>query len=223
MIPLTQNDDLTGLLTRKSFREVFSQHLAQSRAQDHEQPLSLGFFDIDSFLKINETYGHLAGDYLLTGIAEELQKLAGANDVVCRYGGDEFAVLLVGKEREQAFLALEQLRSTVSARQFTTQSGQHIQGVTISAGLAAFPVDGRTEAELLRKADQALYRAKSAGRNQVRLAYEERMLPKTAHFTQTQLERLSKLSDAHSVNEADLLREAVDDLLTKYGINDIES
>jgi hypothetical protein len=75
----------------------------------------------------------------------------------------------------------------------------------------------------LRKADQALYRAKASGRNQIRLAYEERMVPKTTHYTQTQLERLSKLAQERGVNEADLLREAMDDFLTKYGVNDIET
>jgi hypothetical protein len=75
---------------------------------------------------------------------------------------------------------------------------------------------------LLRKADQALYRVKDTGRNKIRLAYEERMVPKTTHYTQTQLERLSKLASERGVGEADLLREALDNLLTKYGVNDIE-
>ena len=84
-------------------------------------------------------------------------------------------------------------------------------------------MDGRTENELFRKADHALYRAKASGRKQIRLAYEERMVPKTTHYTQTQLERLSKLAEERGVNEADLLREAMDDFLTKYGVNDIET
>ncbi len=84
-------------------------------------------------------------------------------------------------------------------------------------------MDGRTENELFRKADHALYRAKANGRKQIRLAYEERMVPKTTHYTQTQLERLSKLAEERGVNEADLLREAMDDFLTKYGVNDIET
>ena len=84
-------------------------------------------------------------------------------------------------------------------------------------------MDGRTENELFRKADHALYRAKSSGREQIRLAFEERMVPKTSHYTQTQLERLSRLADERKVSEADLLREAMDDFLTKYGVNDIET
>jgi predicted signal transduction protein with EAL and GGDEF domain len=76
----------------------------------------------------------------------------------------------------------------------------------------------RSGTELLRKADQALYRSKQMGRNQVRLAYEERMLPKTSHYTQTPLERLSRLAEREGVGEVVLLREALDNLLMKYNV-----
>jgi predicted signal transduction protein with EAL and GGDEF domain len=94
--------------------------------------------------------------------------------------------------------------------------------LSITGGVASFPIDGRTRSELIRKADQALYRAKQNRRNTIRLAYEERMVAKTAHFTQTQLERLSKLAEERKAGEAKLLREALDDLLSKYGLTDIE-
>ena len=223
MIQTATTDELTGLLTRKAFRESFAAALNEARLPDAERPLTLGFIDVDNFLNINQDYGHSAGDEVLAAVAQTLRQVIAPVDLPGRYGGDEFAVLLVGKEREQAFLLMEKLRLTISQEPFTTIKGKVIHGLTISAGIAAFPMDGRTEAELLRKADQALYRAKEAGRNQVRLAYDEKMVPKTAHFTQTQLERLSHLAEAHKTNEADLLREAVDDLLTKYGVNDIES
>lgn len=216
-------DDLTGLLTKKAFRDEFSSQLAQARNKDHEQPLAVGFFDLDEFLKVNDTYGHAGGDSLLKAVAGLLKEMVGDAGFAARYGGDEFAVLLPGLEREQAFLLMEQVRAAVNRIEITTQSGENMVGQTISAGIAAFPVDGRSEPDLLRKADQALYRAKLAGRNQVRLAYEEKMIPKTAHFTQTQLERLSHLAETHGASDAELLREAMDDLLTKYGVNDIES
>ena len=222
MIQTAQTDILTGLPSRKSFLEVFAKALAQARSSNTEQPLALGFLDIDNFLNINQTYGHQYGDAVLLAVVNLIRQVIEPQDVLSRYGGDEFALLLVGKEREQAFLLLEQVRQAISRLDYQPSSGAIIHGVTTSAGIAAFPVDGRAEAELLRKADQALYRAKLAGRNQVRLAYEEKMAPKTAHFTQTQLERLSKLAEAHGASEADMLREAVDDLLTKYGVNDIE-
>jgi diguanylate cyclase (GGDEF)-like protein len=223
MIQTSQTDELTGLLTRKAFRAAFSAALSAARLQNAEQPLALGFIDIDNFLGINQEYGHVGGDEVLATVAQTLRRVTSEADLPSRYGGDEFAVLLLGKEREQAFLTLERLRYAISQEQVTTSRGDVVRGLSISIGVAAFPVDGRTEAELLRKADQALYRAKLSGRDQVRLAYEEKMVPKTAHFTQTQLERLSHLAEAHTASEADLLREAVDDLLTKYGVNDIES
>ena len=88
--------------------------------------------------------------------------------------------------------------------------------LTISGGIAAFPIDAQDENELLRKADQALYKAKGSGRNKIVLAYEEKMSPKTSHYTLTQLERLSELAKEQGVGEAVLLREALDNLLIKY-------
>ncbi len=115
------------------------------------------------------------------------------------------------------------MRQELSHRSLVAADGRTLPSLFISAGIACFPMDGRTEHELLRKADQALYRAKAGGRKQVRLAYDEKMVPKTTHYTQTQLERLSRLAEERGVSEADLLREAMDDFLTKYGVNDIES
>jgi diguanylate cyclase (GGDEF)-like protein len=216
-------DELTGFFNRKAFMEEFHSQLAKARSQAVELPLSLALFDLDHFKQINDVYGHVAGDHVLIELARLIQDIAGDNVICARYGGDEFAILFVGQEREQAFLTLEQIRAAVIKLKIKVDEEHVIEGLTTSAGVASFPVDGRSEVELLRKADQALYRAKWAGRNQVRLSYEERMVPKTAHFTQTQLERLAKLAESHGVSEADMLREAMDDLLTKYGVNDIES
>jgi len=90
-------------------------------------------------------------------------------------------------------------------------------------GIASCPVDGNAADELLRKADQALYRAKLAGSNQVLLAQDERMVPKTTHYTETQLERLSNLAEEMEVKEARLLREALDDIIKKYKLTGIEN
>lgn len=218
-----QRDDLTGLFNRKAFLEQFSKMLAQAKTSQLEAPLSLAVMDVDAFKKFNDNYGHVAGDSVLVLVSEVIQAHTNKDTLVGRYGGDEFLIILPGEEREQAFLRLEQIRQDVSQREMTVTEGNTIQGIPISAGIASFPVDGRTENELLRKADHALYRAKVGGRNQIRLAYEERMVPKTTHYTHTQLERLSKLAEERGVNEADLLREAMDDFLTKYGVNDIES
>lgn len=214
-------DRLTGLLSKAEFLPRFAAQLEAAR--QGEQPLALALFDIDHFLQLNETHGHLAGDQALVAIAEVIRQGAGERGLAFRNGGDEFAVLFPGWEREQAFLAMEGMRRAVEALGLTSAAGAAIEPLTLSGGVAAFPVDGRTQVELYRKADQALYRAKAGGRNQVRLAFEEKMVPKTAHFTQTQLERLAEQAARLKTSEADLLREALDDLLTKYGVNDILS
>jgi diguanylate cyclase (GGDEF)-like protein len=218
-----QKDDLTGLLTRKAFLGQFSLILAQSKASLQEIPLSLGLIDVDKIKLLNDEYGHATGDTVLVAVAGVIQELVGEGPLVGRYGGDEFGILFPDREREQAFLIMEQIRQKMNQQEVNTPDGGKITGIPISAGVASFPLDGRTENELWRKADHALYRAKVGGRNQIRLAYEERMVPKTTHYTQTQLERLSRLAEERGLNEADLLREAMDDFLTKYGVNDVET
>jgi len=222
-IDTSQIDDLTKLLSRKAFLEKFPQALRQAKANQQETPLSLALIDVDLFKKINDEHGHATGDNVLIAVAGIIETQAGDEALVGRYGGDEFVAVFPGKEREQVFLKLEQIRQEASQRELVAEDGQTIKGIHISGGVASFPVDGRTENELFRKADHALYRAKAGGRNQIRLAFEERMVPKTTHYTQIQLERLSKLAEGRGVSEADLLREAMDDFLTKYGVNDIET
>lgn len=220
-LPTIQLDELTGLINRKTFQDLFDNALEKSKVSG--SPLSVAFIDIDHFLKINDTYGHSGGDDVLVQVAATLNELSGENAIVCRYGGDEFVLLFPDTEREQAFLLVEKMRLAVAEKSMTVKkTGEVIQDVSISAGIACAPIDGRLKSEILRKADQALYRAKSTGRGKVRLAYEERMLPKTSHYTQTQLERLTKLASERQAGEAELLREALDDLIAKYGVNEIE-
>ena len=219
----THMDELTGLLNRREFMERFGDAIAKARSGQRETPLSLALLDVDKFLLVNEEYGHKAGDQMLVAVADCLRQQAGLKALIGRYGGDEFVIVFPATEREQAFLKMEQIRQELSRQELVTADGKTIPGIFISGGVASFPVDGRTENELFRKADHALYRAKSSGREQIRLAFEERMVPKTSHYTQTQLERLSRLADERKVSEADLLREAMDDFLTKYGVNDIET
>jgi diguanylate cyclase (GGDEF)-like protein len=207
-------DPLTGLLTRKAFEDSFSAVLEQVQAT--QTPLSLAMVDIDNFLQINNQHGHAGGDIVLKGVADILK---GVDDgvITARYGGDEFAILFPSTEREQAFLRLERVRAAVEGNTgFSDGSASVDIHLTVSAGVAAFPIDGSEVNELMRKADGALYRAKAGGRNKIVLSYEERMAPKTSHFTLTQLERLAALAKEQDVGEAVLLREALDDLLVKY-------
>jgi len=211
-------DQLTGMMARSAFDNQFEVSL--KNANETGVSLSVAFIDIDWFKTINDNHGHAVGDQVLQDVANILREVVGDHAVVARYGGDEFALIFPDTEREQAFLILERIRAEVEGRQTFRDLGVQ---VTITAGIAAYPIDGSMENEILRKADQALYRAKKMGRNTIRLAYEEKMAPKTAHFTLTQLERLSNLAQEEGVGEAVLLREALDDLLLKYGTNDIES
>ena len=214
----SETDRLTGLLTRTAFDDQF-QSFIQSAAKTG-QPISLAFIDTDNFLQINENFGHEGGDQVLQAIANILHDQAGEDAVIGRYGGDEFALVFPYMEREQAFLILERIRAKVEGQK---KFGTVETDITITGGIASYPIDGSSESEIIRKADQAMYRGKKSGRNSVRLSYDEKMSPKTSHYTLTQLERLTNLSKEEGVGEAMLLREALDDLLLKYGTDDIES
>lgn len=212
-------DRLTGFLTRKEFETLLSGLMSGEAAT-----LSIALLDIDHFKAVNDTFGHDIGDAVIIELAEHIRAAVPAEGVAARYGGEEFVLLLPGVEREQALLLVESLRSSMDADQrYSLGSRSAELRVTLSAGIAECPTDGRTATDILRKADQALYRAKETGRNKVYIAQEERMAAKTSHYTLTQLERLSSLAKEEGVGEAALLREALDDLLTKYKVTDVES
>jgi diguanylate cyclase len=215
-------DALTGLLSRKGFEDRYREE--SERVMRQKGSLSLGFIDIDHFKAVNDTCGHRTGDQVIRNVADTIRAVVGDAGFIARYGGEEFVVLLPDREKEHAFLLLERIRADVEkAPEHADGAGTPAQRVTVSGGVAAFPSDGRTETEIVRKADHALYRAKSTGRNRVCIAQEERMATKTTHFTITQLERLAKLASEEGVGEAVLLREALDDLLTKYKVSVVES
>lgn len=219
---LPDTDALTGLLTRRNFDEELKRSL--ENVKNGEAGLSLAFLDIDHFKAINDTYGHATGDAVIQGVVAHIRQVLEPSVIVSRYGGEEFAILLRGIEREPALLTVERIRQEVGKpQQFLSGKKKVELTVTVSGGIAAFPLDGRTDNELVRKADQALYRAKATGRNKICLAQEERMVTKTTHYPQTQLERLAKLAQKEGLGEAVLLREALDDLLLKYGVSEVES
>ncbi len=216
------SDKLTGLMVREEFEQRFSMHIEKARELDQE--LSLIVLDIDSFKKVNDRRGHTFGDAVIRKLASIVEMETGDSAVSSRYGGEEFAVLLPVTEREQAFLMAEGIRKTMEAnRKFGEITDNLKIRITVSAGVAGFPVDGHSESEVMRKADQALYKAKKTGRNKVCIAQEERMSTKTTHYTLTQLERLAKLAREENIGEAFLLREALDDLLIKYKVSRVES
>jgi diguanylate cyclase (GGDEF)-like protein len=208
-------DPLTGLINRKNFEEKLKAAILYAQQSDH--PLTLAFLDIDFFKRLNDGLGHEAGDVVIKAIGDIVQRVAGDKAIVCRYGGEEYTLIFPDTEREQAFLIVESVRAEIAQLKTLSDGKKEVSAqLTISGGIAAFPIDAQDENELLRKADQALYKAKISGRNKIVLSYEEKMAPKTSHYTLTQLERLSELAKEQGVGEAVLLREALDNLLIKY-------
>lgn len=176
--------------------------------------MSLAFPDIDHFMRVNETHEHEKGDVVIPAIAAfVLEQLTDEPGRLFRIGGDEFAVVLERTHKEDAILRLEGFRQGIATLEALRDVDPR---PTVSVGVATYPDDAATRQELVRKADDALFRAKSAGRNRVALAREEKKVPKTSHYTQGQLDRLSALAAREGVGEAELLREALDDVLKKY-------
>lgn len=157
-------DGLTGLYNRRHFDETLNREIA--RADRTKQPLSVIMIDIDYFKSVNDTYGHPAGDEVLRNLARMLLRDTRGQDVVCRYGGEEFVALLPGSRIETAAARAEQWRTAFAAATIPFETGQAVN-CTISLGVAVFPDNADTGAELLQRADLALYRAKQGGRNRV--------------------------------------------------------
>lgn len=173
---LANTDGLTGIWNRRNFMSTASQELKTLRAKG--APLSAMIIDLDQFKAINDTYGHDAGDRVLVAFAEVLreqlrlssdpERLRGL-DLIGRVGGEEFAAALPDTPIANARCAAERVRQKCESIQITTAEGKNVS-VSISVGVAESPTDGRSLSEILRVADNRLYQAKSAGRNQVRAA-----------------------------------------------------
>ncbi len=155
-------DSLTGVRNRRFFDEALS--LEWSRAARAGQPLALAFVDLDQFKTINDRYGHLKGDECLQSVATILQgRLQRPGDIVARYGGDEFAVLLANTSKAAAQNLMEDIRAQIENLTVAPDLG-----LSISVGVAsAVPRRGEEPASLVQRADERLYAAKQAGRNQV--------------------------------------------------------
>jgi len=159
-----ERDALTGLGNRRHFARRGGELMAQ--VQRHDSPLVLALIDVDHFKSVNDTHGHAVGDRVLTGLAHVLRENARASDVVTRYGGEEFLMLLPGVTLEQAAEACERLREAVARTSWDVGSAAPLR-VTISLGLACTPPHEMDL--LLSRADAALYAAKRGGRNRLQL------------------------------------------------------
>ena len=133
-------------------------------------PLSILMIDVDHFKGYNDRHGHLAGDNALRGVSKILQHGRRANDVVARYGGEEFAIILLDVGKAAATEVAERICAQIAEFPFEFGSTQPMGKLTISLGVASFPDDGSEPAMVLASADRALFAAKNAGRNRVRVA-----------------------------------------------------
>lgn len=196
--------------------DSFEKDLTEILASDPESAgeiVVIALTDCDEFDHINHDFGPEEGDRILIAAGNFLKDSLPEEAKIYRIGGDEFGIIFRGSmEREDIFLLLNEMKNNYS---ITTPDGVR-QSITI--GMATAYVDASRCAELIRKADSALYRAKISGRNRVAMAKEEKMVPKTSHYTQDQLQRLAKLAKKEGVGEAILLREALDMLLKKYDV-----
>ena len=162
---LSALDRLTGLLNRGYFESRYQAEVA--RARRHGHPLAVALLDLDRYKNFNDRYGHSSGDVALRVLAETLVKGLRSSDVVARYGGHEFVVLLPETTPQAAFEKLEQLRLSVARAEFSIPRHDLTAQITLSAGIACLPDDGTDPVELLEVADKRLFEAKDGGRNRV--------------------------------------------------------
>lgn len=164
----SNRDTLTGLPNRRAFEGALKREL--ERARRAGGGLAVGLFDVDHFKGVNDRYGHPAGDQVLVEVARRLETAFRETDLVARWGGEEFVVLLpcqTPEEAQEAHIVLDRARLGIAARPFALGEGLAPIPLTISGGLASFPGSGTSPATLVESADKALYEAKHSGRNRI--------------------------------------------------------
>lgn len=168
-------DDLTTLANRKHFDQSLERMM--SDANQSGTPFSLLFTDIDHFKKFNDTYGHQTGDQVLRLVALAVKHNIKGQDVACRYGGEEFAVILPRTSLEASAVVAEHIREAVFSKELVKRStGENLGHITISIGVAEWR-RGDTAQSVIERADQCLYAAKRGGRNQVRSSVDDPISP----------------------------------------------
>ena len=160
-------DPLTGMFNRRYMEETLEREVL--RASRNNEPVGVIMLDIDHFKLFNDTFGHQAGDVLLQSLGHLMLTHVRGEDVACRYGGEEFILLLPGSSLEKTRLRAEELREKVHYMNVIYQ-GQSLGTITLSFGVSVFPEHGSTQESLIQTADEALYRAKKEGRDRVVVA-----------------------------------------------------
>ncbi len=167
---LSITDALTGVYNHRHFQQRLQEELDRSArlsSPSAPRPVSLVLLDVDHFKKINDRFGHPAGDDLLRALSRLMQRVLRSSDVVCRYGGEEFAVILVETDAADARQVAERLREAVERSSFAASDGRFLGLVTASFGVATFAGGVPSRSDLIRDTDAALYTAKRDGRNKV--------------------------------------------------------
>ncbi|SDN26390.1 diguanylate cyclase (GGDEF) domain-containing protein [Paenibacillus sp. yr247] len=159
MDKLSKTDALTDLYNHITFHEYLDELIQQNKSGHF--CIHVAVLDIDNFKKVNDTYGHRAGDAVLKNVSSTLKNLVGLNDFVARYGGEEFAIIFTEKSTEEVFDLLERIRWQISQSKYEELSGH---SVTISIGLCEY-LPGNSKESLFSGADQSLYTAKMTGKN----------------------------------------------------------
>lgn len=162
-------DKLTGLLSRNSFQGTLNQQLALAKRLATQ--FSVLFIDIDNFKRINDTYGHQSGDLVLNEIANLVQKGIRSSDTAFRYGGEEFVVLMPNTSCNDSLKLANRIRERVEQHRITVEGGEI--KLTISGGVSSYPTHAESAEDLVYYADNAVYRAKGAGKNNIALFKEE--------------------------------------------------
>jgi diguanylate cyclase (GGDEF)-like protein len=162
---LATHDGLTGLFNHRQFQQLLGDEM--TRSTRYNDPLSLVLCDIDFFKKVNDTWGHQFGDIVLKEVARVFEaSIRQGIDTASRYGGEEFALILVKTGEEQAIETAERIRASIAKVLFKSPSGNDVH-ITMSFGIAVYGKHAREPGEIIKKADKALYRAKEQGRNRV--------------------------------------------------------
>lgn len=157
-------DSLTGLFNRRYLIETFENEL--SRASRRQHNLGVLMIDLDHFKQFNDEHGHNIGDFILSEFGRLVRLILREEDTPCRYGGEEFTVLLPETDRVGASLVAEKIRKAVRAHSFAHEN-QSYGPITLSIGISIFPDNGDNASQLIKAADTALYKAKEAGRDRV--------------------------------------------------------
>ena len=167
-------DALTGLPNHRAIMDQFNKEL--DRARRYGRPFSLLFFDADRFKHVNDTYGHAAGDAVLSQIGERASRALRGGDTLGRFGGEEFVILLPEADANEASIVAERIRVDIASGLMATSEVEGGIAMTVSIGLVSYPTDGASEKDLLSQADEAMYVSKRLGRNQVRTAKEAKQV-----------------------------------------------